>query len=181
MSKLLSNMPMPTLPGEGADSPSEQLVETFNELRGELVSTLWFILKDDAQDAAQEAFLKCWRRRDRFSDIRNARAWIFRIAMNVANDRRAGAWHRRARQLPCEASLIPSLFAPPDECVAQKEDEERLRLAIHGLRPDEKQVFLLRENGDMTYEQIAALRHSPVNTVKTQMRRALFSLRKCLT
>ena len=48
------------------------------------------------------------------------------------------------------------------------------------LRTDEKEVFLLRQNGDLTYDQIAEIRRTPVGTVKTQMRAALIKLRKIL-
>ena len=57
---------------------------------------------------------------------------------------------------------------------------DRLRHAITQLRQDEKEVFLLRQNGDLTYEQIAEIRSAPVGTVKTQMRTALIKLRKVL-
>ena len=46
------------------------------------------------------------------------------------------------------------------------------------LRPDEKEVFLLRQNGGLTYEEIAEIRKAPVGTVKTQMRSALQKLRR---
>ena len=62
----------------------------------------------------------------------------------------------------------------------QRESVERVRLAIHGLRQEEKEVFLLRQNGELTYEQIAEIRNRPVGTVKTQMRSALQKLRKVL-
>ena len=45
-------------------------------------------------------------------------------------------------------------------------------MAITELRQDEKEVFLLRQNGELTYEQIAEIRNAPVGTVKTQMRTA---------
>ena len=48
------------------------------------------------------------------------------------------------------------------------------------LREEEKEVFLLRQNGDLTYEQIAEMRRCPVGTVKTQMRSALEKLRRLL-
>jgi RNA polymerase sigma-70 factor (ECF subfamily) len=53
-------------------------------------------------------------------------------------------------------------------------------LALLDLRQEEKEVFLLRQNGGLTYEQIAEVRNSPVGTVKTQMRAALQKLRKVL-
>ena len=61
-----------------------------------------------------------------------------------------------------------------------RESVELLRQAILGLREEEKEVFLLRQNGDLTYEQIAELRQVPIGTVKTQMRSALDKLRKLL-
>jgi RNA polymerase sigma-70 factor (ECF subfamily) len=48
------------------------------------------------------------------------------------------------------------------------------------LRQEEKEVFLLRQNGELTYEEIAEIRNAPVGTVKTQMRTALIKLRKVL-
>ena len=55
-----------------------------------------------------------------------------------------------------------------------------LRRALFQLRPEEKEVFLLRQNGDLTYEEIAELRRTPVGTIKTQMRSALQKLRRVL-
>jgi RNA polymerase sigma-70 factor (ECF subfamily) len=57
---------------------------------------------------------------------------------------------------------------------------ERLRAALLELRPEEKAIFLLRQNADLTYEEIADLRRCPVGTVKTQMRTALQKLRRVL-
>ena len=48
------------------------------------------------------------------------------------------------------------------------------------MREEEKDVFLLRQNGDLTYDQIAEMRACPVSTVKTQMRSALEKLRRVL-
>ena len=76
--------------------------------------------------------------------------------------------------------LMDSDHAPAN-LLEHKESLDRLRKAIHGLRSEEKEIFLLRQNGDLTYEQIAELRNSPVGTVKTQMRSALQKLRKVLT
>ena len=58
------------------------------ELRDELVSTLWFMLgnADDAQEMAQEVFLRCWRAQASLPGIRDLRAWIFRVGLNAARD-----------------------------------------------------------------------------------------------
>jgi RNA polymerase sigma-70 factor (ECF subfamily) len=70
---------------------------------------------------------------------------------------------------------------PPSQGLEEQEVLEQLRQALLHLRPEEKDVFLLRQNGELTYEQIAELHARPVGTVKTQMRSALQKLRKVLT
>jgi Sigma-70, region 4. len=49
------------------------------------------------------------------------------------------------------------------------------------LRPEEKEVFLLRQNAEMTYEQIAEAANRPLGTIKTQMRSALQKLKVALS
>ena len=79
-----------------------------------------------------------------------------------------------------EDMVLPARDDGPGPALEDQEALDRLRRAIADLRPEEKEVFLLRQNGDLTYEQIAELRRAPVGTVKTQMRSALIKLRKVL-
>src|ERR1700676_648826 len=80
-----------------AESTGELLLRTFSALRDELVSTLWFVLgnREDAQDVAQEAFLRCWRTQQGLPEVQNLRAWIFRVGLNAAKDLQRSAWRRR--------------------------------------------------------------------------------------
>jgi RNA polymerase sigma-70 factor (ECF subfamily) len=158
------------------------LVCAFNEMRTELVSTLFFVLGnyEDAQDVAQDAFVKCWRARASAGEVQNLRAWIFRIGLNAAKDLQRNAWRRRSRPLSAAAALEGVETVSPVDAAADREARERLRQALLELRPEEKEVFLLRQNGSLTYEEIAELRRSPVGTVKTQMRTAVLKLRRLL-
>jgi RNA polymerase sigma-70 factor (ECF subfamily) len=167
--------------GSVADTAAA-FVRAFNEVRAELVSTLFFVLgnHDDAQDAAQDAFLKCWRTQKSLVDVRNIRAWIFRVGLNAAKDLQRNAWRRRARPLGDNALPEPAGSPSPCEILEVREDLDSLRRALFQLRPEEKEVFLLRQNGDLTYEEIADLRRTPVGTIKTQMRSALQKLRRVL-
>src|SRR5579872_4435742 len=101
MSKLAVTTTARASSPEGAVPSGEEFVRAFNEVRAELVSTLYFLLgnHEDAQDAAQDAFLKCWRTRASLTDVRNMRAWIFRVGLNAAKDLQRSAWRRRARPL----------------------------------------------------------------------------------
>lgn len=69
---------------------------------------------------------------------------------------------------------------PPTRELEERESLDQLRDALNHLRPEEQEVFLLRQNGELTYEQIAELSNRPIGTVKTQMRSALAKLRKVL-
>jgi len=177
-----SPSPRPVAERKGPPSPDETLVRAFNELRDELVSTLMYLLgsRDDAQDAAQDAFLKCWKARAGIGEIQNLRAWIFRVGLNTAKDMQRSAWNRRAKPLMGEETVLTGRDLGPGQQLEDQECLDRLRAAILDLRTEEKEIFLLRQNGGFTYEQIAELRHSPVGTVKTQMRSALQKLRKVL-
>src|ERR1700761_8700966 len=158
------------------------LLRTFTDLRDELVSTLCFLLgnADDAQDVAQEAFLRCWRTQEGLPEIHNLRAWIFRVGLNAAKDLQRSAWRRRVKPL-LGADAMPTLNnSTPAGVLEDQEALAQLRQALLHLRPEEKEVFLLRQNGELTYEQIAELHNRPVGTIKTQMRSALQKLRKVL-
>lgn len=172
----------PTTETTEASSAGEVLLKTFNEVRDELVSTLWFLLgnAEDAQDIAQEVFLRCWRTPDRLGQVENLKAWIFRVGLNAARDHQRSAWHRRVKSLE-GADTMPMVYhSSPAEALEDQETVQRLRDALIHLRPEEKEVFLLRQNGELTYEQIAELCNRPVGTVKTFMRSALHKLRAVL-
>jgi RNA polymerase sigma-70 factor (ECF subfamily) len=150
-------------------------------MRDELVGTLCSVLgnQEDAQDMAQEAFLRCWRNQDDLDEIRNLRAWIFRIALNAAKDLQRSAWCRRARP-PLEDDLTPGIERPSLQALEEQELLAKVRSALKNLRPAEQDVFLLRQNGELTFQQIAQLRSRPIGTVKTLMRSALHKLRDVL-
>jgi len=178
MSKPPASTPMRSATPEGLCPTGEKLLCAYNELRIELVSTLFYVLGnyEDAQDAAQDAFLKCWRNREGVGEVRNLRAWIFQIGINAAKDLQRNAWRRRARPLIGPTTLVETHDGCPVKSAEEREAKERLRRAILTLRPKEREVFLLRLNGCLTYEEIAKLRRTPVSTVKTQMRAAVAKL-----
>jgi RNA polymerase sigma-70 factor (ECF subfamily) len=165
---------------EAADS-SQRLETLFQDAHQELLATLFYLVGnlEDARDALQETFLKCWNHRQQLDQVVNLRAWVFRIAVNTGRDCRRAAWNRR-RESFVEDSLVTAQPDPPERCLIQDEEMRRLQLAVLGLRVEEQEVFLLRQNGSLSYEQIASITSLPLGTVKTRMRSAIRQLRESL-
>lgn len=159
-----------------------RLDSLFQSMRDELVSSLYLILgnRDDAMEVAQEAFLRCWKSRRSLDSVTNPRAWVFRIGINAAKDLQRSAWRRKARPMLPEEAMPPSSHEGISEELERVEEKNRVKKAVEELRPEEKEVFLLRQNGDMTFEEIGETLGRPVGTVKTQLRAALGKLRVAL-
>lgn len=162
--------------------PVRSLEEAFALHQSELLGTLFYLVGnlEDARDALQEAFLKCWKHQDQVAGVQNLKAWIFRIALNTGRDLRETAWRRKRQGLPEDETTIAGHEQRPDEIVEHDERLYRLRGALAQLRDEEKEVFLLRQNGELTYEEIADALGIPSGTVKTRMRLALTRLREVL-
>jgi RNA polymerase sigma factor (sigma-70 family) len=155
-----------------------RLEALFQATHGELLGTLYYIVGnlEDARDAVQETFLKCWRNQPATEEVVDLKAWVFRVALNTGRDLRKTAWNRRKQPLAEDAAMLAT--APgPEVAVLQEEQLDSLRRALLRLRPEEQEVFLLRQNGGLTYEQIAAATFLPLGTVKTRMRAAIQQLR----
>ncbi len=150
----------------------DALERAFTCEQDRLVGMLYCLIGDrlDARDAFQASFARCWRRLDGLAEVEGLRAWIFRVALNVARDMRGSAW-RRYRQSDFQEQW------PANEQAGANGDAQgpsaALRRGILKLPCDEREVLLLRINGQMTYEQIAEVLHVPPSVVKTRMRQAL--------
>jgi RNA polymerase sigma-70 factor (ECF subfamily) len=135
---------------------------------------------EDARDALQDTFVKCWRNRHKIAEVDNLKAWIFRIALNTGRDMRQTAWRRRKRPLPEDEATLVSQQRRPEIEAEYGEQVSLVRAAVSQLRSEEQEVFLLRQNAQLTYEEIAAETGIPIGTVKTRMRLALSRLREAL-
>ena len=166
----------PDVDGAGA------LEDAFARYQSELLGTLFYLVgnAEDARDALQEAFVKCWRHRDKVKEVENLKAWIFRIALNTGRDLRSSAWRRRRKSLDGHETMIETTHAGPQQSLSASEELSQLRAALAELRSEEQEVFLLRQNGDMTYDEIGEALGLPTGTVKTRMRLALTKLRKAV-
>lgn len=135
----------------------------------------------EAEDAAQEAFLKAWQALPRFRAGAPLRPWLLQIVANEARNRR-GAAARRGR-LALRAAAIPSATDPPSPEGEALAGERRAALlaALNELRPEERLVIAHRYLFDLSEAETATALGCPRGTVKSRLSRALARLRVRLT
>jgi RNA polymerase sigma-70 factor (ECF subfamily) len=167
----------------GREPEADPLTARFLALADRLTGTAYFVLgrREDARDAVQEAFVRCWRSRGATVAARDLDAWIFAVLLNAAKDLRRRRRLRDAEPLPTEDAMRATAREPEPGAAMERHDAlERVRGAIHALPEAEREVFLLRQNGDLTFEAIGRALGCPVGTAKTRMRAALRRLREAV-
>jgi RNA polymerase sigma-70 factor (ECF subfamily) len=135
----------------------------------------WLWNADDAHDVVQEAFVRLWDARARV-DAATGEPFVYRIALNLA----ASRLRRRKRWAWVPLEAVRALLAeahPEDEAVGRQE-HERVRMAVQRLPDELRNVVLLCELTDMTYEQIGRVLAIPPGTVGSRRHRALETLRR---
>lgn len=124
--------------------------------------------KAQAEDLAQETYLKAWRFIERYTAETNAKAWLFRICRNAfINEWRSRKSQPLTRDIEDPAvRLLPVAESPHDENMG-----DEVMLAINALSPNFRTVILL-DLDDFTYEEMAAILDIPIGTVRSRLHRA---------
>ena len=130
----------------------------------------------DAEEAAQEGFVKAWRALPRFRTGAPFRPWLLAIVANEARNRRRSAGRRSA--LALRAAAEPAAPVPLPEAAALASAERReLAAALAQLGPEHREVIALRYLLDLSEAECAAALGCRPGTVKSRLSRALGRLR----
>jgi RNA polymerase sigma-70 factor (ECF subfamily) len=144
--------------------------------------------REQAEDLAQETFVRVFNNIDRYDPRYKFSSWIFKIATNLTID-----WIRRkeldtvsidgsrnavtAEQIEATSITIASTDETPEELLEAKELGEEIEGAIGKLRPEYKAAILLRHVEGREYQEIAEILSLPLGTVKTYIHRGRNELR----
>ena len=132
----------------------------------------------DAEDAAQEGFVKAYRALDRFRLDAALRPWLLRIVANEARNRVRSSGRRHQLELRITEGFRPGDAAPSPEAVAVGLDERRRLLAmVNALSAEDRDVITSRYFLELSGEETAAALGIPEGTVKSRLSRALARLR----
>jgi len=133
---------------------------------------------DDAEDVAQETFLRAWKYLKRFDSTRPLRPWLLSIASNLARNRRRSvgryfaALTRAFRDEPASVTI--------EEKSSQHAQANDLWKAVQTLNTPDQQIVYLRYFLDLTVSETAEVLQVAEGTVKSRMSRALEKLRNII-
>ena len=173
----------PALAMEAAAPTIETLVAEHSRM---VFRIAYSILRNhhDAEDAAQECFLRVWKHKDRLHEIGNAKTWLARIAWTTALDKRR-AGHKMLSLdggEPC-VELMESLSdgtPAADEQLAGRQKQELLQRLIAGLPDDLAQTLELSTVQELNSAEIAEVMKIPEGSVRTRLFRARKQLKEKL-
>jgi RNA polymerase sigma-70 factor, ECF subfamily len=135
----------------------------------------------EAEEAAQEGFVKAYRALGRFRPGSPFRPWLLQIVANEARNRRRSEGRRAALAVRAAADPQSSSggAAPsPEGALLAGEERERLLAAVNALREEERLVIACRYFLELSEEETAAVLDVRVGTVKSRTSRALDHLRE---
>lgn len=151
-------------------APERQLARLFEELHAPVFRYVHRLTGDPdvAADVVQEAFLRLTQRDGLPDDVR---PWLFRVASNLVRD---GARRRSTvlRLAHAGERVVPDAPVQPDEAVEREERIREVREALDRLRPRDRKILLMREEG-FGYDEIAAEVGVGRRSVPTLVMRAL--------
>lgn len=168
----------------------EELVKTYQN-KVYMLAYRYMGNEDDANDMAQEAFIKAYRSLRSFKGDASFGTWIYRITTNVCLDE----LRRRKRKIAPISLDEPLATLDGDEIEREisdqslaadvvyekKEFSQNIQLLLDEMKPEHKTVIVLRDIMDLSYEEIAAVLDCSIGTVKSRISRARIILQKKLT
>jgi RNA polymerase sigma factor (sigma-70 family) len=162
---------------QGDQSAYGQLVQAY---QGIAFRTAYLVVGDaaEAEDAAQEGFVKAFYAMSRFRPGAPFRPWILQIVANEARNRRRSAGRRTALVMRTVADAPSGEAAPsPEAATLTSEQREELLAAVNQLREEDRLVIACRYFLDLSEEETAATLGWRRGTVKSRLSRALGRLR----
>ena len=161
---------------EGASAAFGTLVLRYRKL---VISVAYRICGDAAlaEDVAQDAFVRVWSRLSEFRADGNFRAWLTRIAANMAID----AVRRRRPQVDIEDVALEAPGQGPESAAMSRERAGVVRAALMRLPVQSRTILVLREYQSFSYQEIADVLDVPLGTVKSRLSDARRRLKVELT
>ncbi len=133
---------------------------------------------DQAQDTTQDVFLKLHAALQQGEQIRNPRAWVFKVAHNLGLNARARASSQKGADMDEMPELADSRQGV-EQSLLQRERLSRIQDGLDALSPQQRRSLYLRAEG-LRYQEIAEVMGVSLSTVSEYVTRAVARLRKAV-
>lgn len=145
-----------------------------------LIGLVWGLVGDraDAEDVAQDAFLRAFRGLGSFRGQSSFRTWLFQIALNAARSFRQG--RERRVEAGGVGPVDPETAAAAGSLEQGLIARDRLRRALEELPAEQREAVLLRDVEGFDYREIAELLGVPIGTVESRIFRGRARLKQAL-
>ena len=123
------------------------------------------------EDLEQEVYIKAFKNKDKYNEKGKFSNWIGTIAYNVSRDYLKSAYNRNVECFEDESKVIniKDKRMSPEEKILQKERQIRITGAINSLNKKHREVIILSEIENVSYEEIAKRLKCPLGTVKSRI------------
>jgi RNA polymerase sigma-70 factor (ECF subfamily) len=142
----------------------------------------------DASDVVQEVFLKVFRNVGHFRRQSSLKTWIYRITVNEAHNQRRWFFRHRSREVGLDdetdegcSRTVADTGRSPFDCAFDREKHVLIENALGRINPLFREVVVLRDIEDLSYEEIAEVLQISLGTVKSRIMRGREALREELT
>jgi RNA polymerase sigma-70 factor (ECF subfamily) len=138
--------------------------------------------RHEAEDLVQETYAKALKGFPSFRPGTNFRAWIYKILRNTFITSRTGLKATSTVSLDLEdrEELLPVVNETPESIRLQRSDGQLVQQALEQLPVAYREILLLCEVEEMSYQEISAMLAIPIGTVMSRLSRARKTLRDCL-
>jgi len=142
---------------------------------------------EDAEDLAQDAFIKAYQNLGNFKGESGFGAWLYRLTSNVCIDHLRREKRREKSSLTYldNAGTVWEIEVPderfrPDVAIEQRQVQESIQRGLNTLSPEHRAILILREINGLSYEEIGKVLAISAGTVKSRIARARSALSKFL-
>ena len=136
--------------------------------------------KEDAQDAAQDVFLRAYKYIHRLDTTKPIEPWLVRMTVNVCRDIGRHRQRRRAAFPAATTDAMAGTSADPHDGMAVEQQRQLLRKALDDLGEKERMAVVLRDIEGFSTAEVAAILRSSETTVRSQVSRARLKIKEAI-
>lgn len=124
------------------------------------------------EDLEQEACVKIWKNSEKYKEQGNLKAWVRTVTANVTKDYLKSSAHKMSQQTVSDEEILIEIKdkkSTPENELVRRERQKTISAAINSLKPKLREIIILYEINNCSYEEISQKLKCPIGTVKSRL------------